>query len=146
MRGFTLIEIIIVIAIVGVVVGLAVPISVSQLSRNRAIDAAAEISSNLFLYQQNAYAKKDSKRYGARINTNNYEIVVSDDGVIDPSDEFKVYEYPGGVTANVLSSNEFFFDDGGFKPSTAISFSVHHGSASVSIEINTEGLISYYVD
>jgi len=146
MRGYTLIEILIVIGITSVVVGLAVPVSISQLSRNRAIDAAAEISSNLFLYQQYSYSKKDGKRYGARINAENYEMVISEDETIDGSDEFVLYEYPDKVTVDVLSDDEFFFDEGGFRPSEPMNFSINYGSASVVIEINSQGLISYYID
>lgn len=146
MRGYTLIEIVIVIAVVGLVVGLAVPVSISQLSRNRAIDAAAEISSNLFLYQQYAYAKKDGKRYGARFNEETYEMVISDNGEIDGSDEFITYDYPDRVEIEVLSENEFLFTDGGFRPSDPINFSVNYGPSSVTVEINSEGLISYYSD
>jgi len=146
MRGYTLIEILIVIGLTAIVVGFVAPFSMSQLSRNRAIDAGAEVSSNLFLYQQYSYAKKDNKRYGARINTNNFEMIISDDGTIDGSDEFISHNYPEGVVASVLGENEFLFSEGGFRPSEPISFSVEYGGASVVIEINMQGLINYYLE
>lgn len=146
MRGFTLIEILVVIGLLAVVVGFAVPFSASQLSRNRAIDAAAEISSNMFLFQQNSYAKKDDKRYGIRLNAENYEMIISDDGTIDPEDQFITYDYPNNVTVETIaeSPSAVMFNYSSFRPHDDMSFSVNYGNSSVIVEINTEGLINYY--
>lgn len=149
MRGFTLIEIMVVIGLLAVVVGFAVPVTTSQLSRNRAIDAAAEISSNMFLFQQNSYSKKDDKRYGMRLNEDSYEMIISDDSNIDEEvDQFVEYEYPDNVTIEISegSAEEIMFNYSSFRPSESMSFSVRYGISSVKVEINTEGLINYYVE
>ncbi len=148
MRAFTLVELMVVIGLFAIIAGFAVPVSISQIARNRAIDVAAEITSNMFLFQQNSYSKKDNKRYGFRINESNYEIIISDNGTIDEGDEFIKYDYPDRVSVEpfVESTDEIMFNYGSFRPSENMSFYVNYGSSSVIVEINSEGLLNYYLE
>lgn len=77
MKGFTLLEMLIVIAITGFMSVLAVPYSIRQISNNRAYDAAAEVSSAIFNAQQNSYAYKDENAYSVEVKETGYSIVTS---------------------------------------------------------------------
>lgn len=76
-NGFTLIEIIVVIAIIGAVSVFAVPFSMRQITNNRAYEAAAQLSSAIFSAQQNSYAFKDSKSYSVEVEPDEYSIISS---------------------------------------------------------------------
>jgi prepilin-type N-terminal cleavage/methylation domain-containing protein len=76
-RGFTLIEIIIVIGILSITVGFVAPFSISQISENRVYESAAEFSSVLFLNQQYANSMKDGKAYAVEINNDGYSTISS---------------------------------------------------------------------
>ena len=38
------------------------------------------------------------------------------------------------------------FDEGGFRPSFGTSFNVVYGGSQVFVEVNSEGLINYYIN
>lgn len=151
MRAFTLIEILIVIGIIGVIGGIAVPVSISQISQNKLVNTASEMSSNLFLYQQYSYAKKDNKIYGVALFNNYYQISIYD----KTEDEYEYirFDYPDDITASQTEEG-ILFEEGGFRPVNGalipdvapVSITLTKGSSSVTIEVNREGLISHYVN
>ncbi|HRN86412.1 MAG TPA: prepilin-type N-terminal cleavage/methylation domain-containing protein [Candidatus Dojkabacteria bacterium] len=79
MKGFTLLEMLIVIAITGFMSVLAVPYSIKQITNNRAYDTAAEVSSAIFNAQQNANSFKNGKAYGVEVRETGYSLITSVD-------------------------------------------------------------------
>lgn len=78
-KGFTLIEILVVIGLISAISVLAVPYSIRQITDNRAYEAASELSSVIFNTQQNAYSYKDNKSYGVEVKSSEYTIFSSVD-------------------------------------------------------------------
>jgi len=77
MKGFTLLEMLIVIAITGFMSVLVVPYSIKQITNNRAYDTAAEVSSAIFNAQQNANSFKNGKAYGVEVRNSDYAVFSS---------------------------------------------------------------------
>lgn len=147
-NAFTILEVLTTIGLISILAFLAVPYAASQLTTNRLYNTAAEMTSKIFEYQQSSYAFTNSKRYGFKINEDNYQVFISDDGVFDdPGDVIQQQNFPKGVTADsILGTNPLVFLESSFRPISTLSFRLNHGGVALTIEINSEGLINYYVD
>lgn len=145
--GFTLIEVITALGIVSIVAFVAVPFSFSQISSNRVIDSASDLSSGIFRIQQDAYASKDDKSYGIRFTEFDYQFfsTAAEPPVYPGSSDFTV-TYAGDVKKTNATTVDLIFPKSTFRPKdlTPVQITLTDGSSNVVVEINSEGLINYY--
>lgn len=145
--GFTLIEVITALGIVSIVAFVAVPFSFNQISSNRVVAAASDLSSGIFRTQQDSYASKDDKSYGIRFTEFNYQFfsTIADPPVYPGSSDFTV-SYAEGVRKTDATTVDLIFPKSTFRPkdSTSVQVTLTDGSSNIVVEINSEGLINYY--
>jgi prepilin-type N-terminal cleavage/methylation domain-containing protein len=146
-RGFTLIEVIVALGIVSIVAFVAVPFSFSQISANRVVDAASDLSSGIFRAQQDAYASKEDKSYGIRFTEFDYQFfsTVAEPPVYPGSSDFTV-SLADGIRKTNDTTVDLIFPKSTFRPKdlTPIQVTLTDGTSNVVVEINSEGLINYY--
>jgi prepilin-type N-terminal cleavage/methylation domain-containing protein len=107
-KGFTLVEILVVISLVSIISFFVVPYSIRQIAENRAYEAAATVSSVIFQSQQNSYAKKDGSAYGVIIEPNSYQTFtgVEETSATNLMAYWKMNEFSWeGVPGEVLDSS-----------------------------------------
>lgn len=126
-KGFTLLEILIVIGIIGLVSVFAVPYSMSQITDNRAYDTAAELSSAIFNTQQSANAHKDGKTYSVEVRETGYSLISSLDETL-VTDGLVGYWKFNEKTFN--GTNDEIVDASGNN---------NHGTAILGTTVSTEG-------
>lgn len=146
-RGMTLVEILIVlgIAFFGLLFGLA--ISVPRLQSARLDSTMEDMTSVIFVAQQNAYAGRNSTSYGIYFNTESYVLFTGDSYATATSTED--ISFPAGTSISQVSlddaSSEIVFVKGSVVPSTFGTVSVTNERDTYVIDINSEGLIDWYV-
>jgi len=156
--GFTLIEIMVVIGILSIVTFFAVPFTMSQLGNSRSYNAAAEVSSNIFFTQQQANSTVETI-YCVFIEQDKYSIVTfqydeeneenacADEG-LDGYAGYTKTEYTYSQTAVVtdIIGSPLQFERGSFRPLDILNFTVSSSGSEAVVEINSQGLINYYID
>ena len=143
-KAFTLIEMLIVIAILLSATVIVIPVSVRQLQNIRSNAKARELSSHIFSVQQDSYSGLKDKIYGMAFYPNRYEIFTgANRGSADTIDSFLL---PNNIILSNIDfngTNELVFVKGGFRPNFAGSLNVYDGVTSYNILITTEGAIWY---
>lgn len=146
LRGYTFIEIIAVMGLVGLMLSVSLPFTIDQLQATRVEATASDISSAMYLSQQNASSGKENKNYGISFTTNGYTTYKWEDP--NPIEEIAVVEFPTNTTISSINltdtSSEITFQSGSFRPSTDGTLQVTDGGAISIIRVNSEGLIEHY--
>lgn len=143
-KGFTLVEIVIVLGIFAILAAAATPFLLSQVVKNRIASSAKQIVSALYIAQQNSYSGKSNASYGVQFTTSSFTMFRGNTfaGSTDPRTvnftapvQAKDFAFTGGVT-------EVVFAKGGIKPNTTGNFKLTDGKKDILISINAEGLIT----
>ena len=147
-HGFTLMEIVVVLGIVLAVGLVALTYSIPQLQASQTDGIMNDMSSLMFVQQQNAYSGKNSKSYGMYFDSDaeSYILFVgSSFATAESSDEFT---FPGDTEITLVSlndsSNEIVFSPGELAGSTYGFVRVSNGLDTFILEVNSEGLIYTY--
>jgi type II secretory pathway pseudopilin PulG len=144
-KAFTILELVTVMAIFMALSLVALPILIRQIQSTNAEFYTYQISSNIFYYQQNAFANKDNTSYGFKFEGDSYTLFTgpnSSSGTviseIELPNNIKIseVEFENGFDEIVFSSNKLY-------PNTNGTFSVSDGEESFVLEINSEGYIGY---
>lgn len=145
MKAFTLLEVLVVLGITMTLSIMVMPVAISQIQSKTVLNMAEDLSSSLFLYQQNAYSRKNNKSYGISFSTTRYTIFIGN--TLASAENFESVDFPSSVTISQISlansSNEIVYPAGSFKPSTTGTIRLTDGITIYQININSEGLITY---
>ena len=141
--GFTLIEMLVVIAILMIVAYIAVPISINQIQTNKLETEAKKLKSSMQTQQQYAYSANENSAYGIKYNTNSY--VLYSGNTYATAVLTDTTTFPSGITISQTSlansSTELNFSKNSFRPDTTGSITLVDGVNSYSVTVNSEGLI-----
>jgi prepilin-type N-terminal cleavage/methylation domain-containing protein len=145
LKAFTLIEVLIVVALIATISAIALPYTLQQLQANAIENTAKELSSLVYSTQQEAYNGKDNKPFGIKFNTTNYIYFRGANfAAAEVSDTFTL---PANVSINNISLNggatEIVFNSGSLIPSAYGSIRLSGTGASYLMTINQQGLISF---
>jgi prepilin-type N-terminal cleavage/methylation domain-containing protein len=141
-RGFSLVELVLVLAIMAIVSALAVPRYYSSVARYRADAAARRIASDLELAQSRAYSRNATQSALFSIGSSSYQI----DGMADPYHPSQPYTVRLGESpyfarlksVNFAGSNTLSFDGYG-QPASAgtIVLAVGMEQRTITIELSS---------
>ncbi|MCA9382923.1 type II secretion system protein [Candidatus Dojkabacteria bacterium] len=144
--AFTMIEIVIVIAIFTVLLVLFLPIATQQFTANRVKTSASSMSSDVYVYQQKAYNRIDGESYGVSFGTNTYTLFTGTS--LGAGTNLVIVDLAQNVTISNVNlddaSNEIVFSPGDLEPSTFGTITMTDGSTSYNLDVNAEGLIDTY--
>lgn len=143
--GFTLLELLLVIAVISIVVLMTLPLSLKDFQKEKVKSSAVDISSNLYLSQQNAYSGKNNKNYGLHFQPDRFYIFVGDSfGSAESTEEFIL---PQNIfIQNILlagGGDDVVFLSGNLKTNEFGSFELTNSFDKFLVVINREGLIYF---
>jgi len=101
--GFTIFEIVVVLGILVALALVVLPISVKEVKSSQAKSIADQMTSYIFLQQQNAYTGKNNKSYGIAFNSDSYTVFVGNS--LASAEDTLIVDYPADTTSNILLSN-----------------------------------------
>jgi len=146
--AYTLIEMLVVIAIISVVAIFILPVSINELQKSRLDSTVGDIASELYQFQQNAYARRNNKSYGVAFNQpqQKYTFFIGNSLASAEETSEKILDSKINITQINLSggATEIVFNAGSFKPSAFGNVFFNDGINSFRLVINSEGLIDYY--
>ncbi len=149
-QGFSYIEIVIVVAILGATTTLIMPFTFSEISKSRLSYHSKDLTSVIFTAQQNAYSQIGGSGHGIRFNDDDFDVFDGSSFATALSTYNVQLNYQITFTdvdlVDVVSStstNEVVFDRGNFKPDATGTVTLSDGAQSYRITINQEGLVYY---
>jgi type IV fimbrial biogenesis protein FimT len=140
-KGFSVIEVIVVLAVAAVVASIAIPDLVSQLPRYRLAGAARQILGDLMWARMQAVTQKNEFRIIV-IDDHRYQILDDNDndGVFGPGERVRVRDigkaYPGVLISH--TANPIFFPRGSASVGT---ITLTNGSGSKKLKIHITGRV-----
>lgn len=147
-EGFSYVEIVIVLAIIGIAATFLVPTSLSQLSGNRVKYHSNNIQSLIFTAQQDAYGQKGGSAHGVKFNADSFEIFEGSSYSESTASLTFNLDYSVKITQvnlinleTLTSTDEVYFERGSIFPSAVGTLQVSNGNQSYSVTINKEGLV-----
>ncbi len=146
LRGFTLLEMLVVMGIIGSVSLVAMPITINQIKQTNLQQTVRDMNSAIFLYQQNAYASKNSKSYGVYFESDKYTLYIGESFATAEVTEPTILQSDVSISQINLTGggNEIKFTAGGFRPTASGTIVLSDAFNSFALDINSEGLISNY--
>lgn len=137
--GFSLIELILVISIIGIIAGTTIPIGSSFLARNYLHNKTNELMTSLRNAQINSLAGKQNGQWGVYVG--NDQIVLFQGASFASRDQ--VFDQSFSIPASVsISSGEIVFDINGL-PNQSISFNLSTNTGdSRTVSVNQLGAVN----
>lgn len=137
----TLAEIVVVLGIFALMAAIAMPIGLSQLSSNNALQTARDLVSNISVMQQNAYNGRGTGEYGIVLFVDSYILYEGPDYLSALwSDSVQVTRADMDLI-DFNSGNEIHFGLGTLFPTQDGHFRVGDDSQAYIVDINSEGMI-----
>lgn len=141
-RGFSLIELALVVAIVGIVAAIAVPRYAEALSRYRADAAAKRLVADLESALSRAKAASASYRVTADLTGERLSVIGPlPDVTVVASTEFGEAPYHAGLAVNALASESITIDGYG-RPDRAVTFTVSSGDTRRTVTLSIAGEVT----
>lgn len=145
MKAASLLEVLIVMAIFSMLVVLTFPFSLRLINQSKADAEAKTLAYVLFRQQQDAYAGLEGKSYGVALYNDRFVVYTGDSLATAESTDTYYFTSPIRLQALSLSSgSEITFQNNSFRPSAFGYFLISDANKSYRIDVNSEGLISYY--
>lgn len=145
MKAASLFEVLVVMAIFAMLVVLTFPFSLRLINQSKADAEAKTLAYVLFRQQQDAYSGLQNKAYGIALYSNRYVIYTGTSLAAAESSDTYYFSSPIRMSSISLSSgNEVTFPSGSFRPQANGSLVISDSQKNYRIDINSEGLISYY--
>lgn len=146
-KGFTLLEIIVVLGIFLALSVLAFPTTIAQVQKGKMESATSDMSSLIFVQQQDAFSGLNNKNYGVAFAEDSYTLYIGNS--LATAESTEVIDLPNGLTINQITlsnaATEINFTKGSLKPSDFGSITITNGIQTFTWSINREGLISYSI-
>jgi len=140
-KAYSLLEILV---LIGLLLGISMvilPYSIKDIKKDQARSYSRELSSNIFVQQQNAYSGLDDTNHGIYFTNNNYSLFTGDDyatGEVSMQVNLPADTY---LSANLGGASEILFTKGSIRPNNAGNLVLTTANESYGIYINGEGLI-----
>jgi prepilin-type N-terminal cleavage/methylation domain-containing protein len=145
-KAYTLLEILVVIAILSTVALVVIPLSLDQIGKSRAETAAKVLYLDLILQQQKSFSQTNNSKYGIEFGTNSYKVFAI--SATDNSETSTITTLENGTQLNPISlqnsSNRIEFPQGSVRPNTYGTIKVTYEGLNYIVDINAEGLLNYY--
>lgn len=145
-KGYTLLELLLVVGIFLIVILVATPFSVTAVQKSRIENTVQGVKSQLFVAQQNAYARKNNRIYGVSFSSNSYSVFYGQD--LSTIENTEVFALPAGTSIDQIAltnnAQQITFALGSFRPSASGTIRFKTLNQYVVLEINSEGFISWY--
>jgi len=139
MKGFTLIEVIVSLALFIVLLGLFLPVALSYLSASHLADTTTGVQSALREAQAKAKWQKNDQSFGVKFLSDTYVLFQGESYASRDESEDLIFGLPAGVTTSCES--EWVFTSQTGRPTAVGSITITAGTRSETIEINKLGLI-----
>ena len=144
-KGFTFLELMIVIAIFSLIAFFTMPFSLSQIQGNKVESATREIPSAIFSQQENAFSRNNNVSYGIAFFTHQYKTFIGAD--LATGTNVEVFDLDNDVNLNSINfndnKNEVVFASGNLSANNIGSLKISNDQTNFLLEINAEGLINY---
>ncbi len=144
-KGYTLLELLVVLGIIGFISLLVLPGSITNVYNQSIESQTSDLASQLYVYQQNAYAGLSDKSYGIKFDSSSYSIFIGPS--YSSAEQIEVIPLNKVSIQNInLNSggNEIVFNQGSLKPNATGDMNLSDGSVIYRLSINKEGFIEYY--
>lgn len=147
-KGFSLVEVVLILGLFGIIAVIFIPFSIRQLTFSKLESSSKQMSSSIYLFQQYGASRKNDSSHGVAFNYGSYTLFEGDS--LSTASYTEIYDLPSGTNINSInltnSANEIVFEKGEFKPDEYGYVRVSDGSDSYRIVINKEGLIDIYAE
>lgn len=140
-RAYTLLEILLVIALLSVVASLTFPFALSQISDTSVQVAVEDVQSQLFATQVAGFAGDNGNSHGIAFFTDNYTVFEGDS--LATATSTTNFEYDNNAQALINldnGGNEIVISKHSIIPSTFGTITFTNNSSTFTLEINEEGL------
>lgn len=143
-RGFTLLEVLLVLGILGIMTGLAIPFYQSFMIASELDNVTQEISQALRNTQSQAMSSQGLSSYGVHFDINQFVIFYGD--IYNPLDiDNEIFEVANTVDISSNGSSEIVFSVGAGLPDTQPVISItSSNNKSKSINLNNLGVVNVY--
>lgn len=145
-RGFTLLELLVTVAILAIVLTIGVPSMATAIEKRKIIAAAEQIYSELQLARSEAISRSESLFMNI-VGGASWAVGVSNNGLCDPSDNVPACVLPDTANNNPITHRFTFSDHPDVTLATTanqIAFQSQRGTAtSADIDITSEGDVGY---
>ena len=139
--GVSIVELILVIAIVVILSAIAYPFGVSFLARNHLKNKTNEIVSSLRIAQINSISGKEDSQWGIYIDSDNIIMYMGSSYVPPGTDQDQSYEIPGAISISP-NPTELVFDKLNGDPSSTATITVTNSLGnSNTITVNEVGIV-----
>lgn len=140
-RGFTLLELLLVIAIIGVIAGTSIPIYQSFQTKNDIDLAAYELASSLRRAQLLSRANDGDATWGVFIEQGRMTLFQGENFANRNPEEDEVYECSTAITPTGI--NEITFEKMTGRPESTGTITLTSPIATRTVTINDEGMVEY---
>lgn len=140
-RAFTLIEMLVVIAMVTAMGAFLIPISLSQVYMSKADGAANQLVAVISKQQQDAFSGYLDSEFGIRISGNSYTLYRGNNFDVGVNKVTNTFETETISTSLSSGGGDIHFEKGQLRPSSFGTLSVGSSGNFVQVVVNREGLI-----
>lgn len=145
LKAITLIELLVTLAIFGIVATIAIPFSLQQLQKNRAKQEAQSLVSLLRLTQQRGISGQQASKFGVKFNNSNYVIYRGDN--FASASQRETINLPPNISISSINltngGSEVTFSSGELRASSYGNIELGNAANLYRVTINSEGLIDY---
>ncbi|MCA9387196.1 type II secretion system protein [Candidatus Dojkabacteria bacterium] len=141
-KAFTLIEVLLVFAILSFTVAFAVPIAIREFTQNYLDSTVTTLKSDIYVQQQKSYTGIDNSSHGIAFFNDRYILFTGDSYAL--ASDTEVFILDNGISINNIdfeSGNELIFSLGLKTPVSEGSFVISNEADSISVSINSAGII-----
>ena len=143
--GFTLFELLLVIAVVSIIVMITLPLALRDFQGEKTKSVTVDISSNLYVVQQYANSRKNNKSYGVRLLPDRFVLFIGESFIGAESTE--EIALPQGILIQNIqlegSGTDLIFNSGSFKTGNYGTFEITNVFDTFLLTVNQEGLIYF---
>jgi prepilin-type N-terminal cleavage/methylation domain-containing protein len=140
-RGFTLIEVLLSVAIMGLLAGLSIPIYQSFLNRNDLSNNTEAVASSLRRAQTYARASKEDSTWGVKVQSGVITLFKGSSYASRSSGLDETVTLPGNVTASGM--DELYFSKLYGVPNTTGTITLTSNNETKTVTLNAKGLVTY---
>ena len=139
--GFSIFEILITLGIMLMLSALVFPFTLQKLQASKLNSYASQLATDIYFQQQESYLKNSLR--GLSFSAHGYTIFDGETLTTATETSYKELASNINITPVDFPTNEFYFSEGEFKPSSSGYIQLYDGFNTINVYINREGLIYY---